>query len=502
MKPRILFGALFHETHTFLSSPTVWEDLEIARGYGLLAKEHDESPTAGFLQAAREFGWEVVQTIGALALPSGPVADAAFERYWTEFADRARPALAAGVDALFLVLHGAMATPSIDDVEGEFLSRLRGLPGAADLPLFGVLDLHANVSRRMCGLANALVTYRKNPHTDGKFTALRAARLLQRCLQSGKIPRMVWCRVPIVWAPPGTGTQTDPMLSLTLLAEKIEAADPSIWAYNVAAGFSFADTPETGLTLSVVTAGSAEAARRQLQTGADLAWKLRERGVVSYPGVEEVLASLPPDHAGPVLLVEPADNIGAGAPGDGTGIVRALVARGSRNSLVALNDPRAVERLASWAPGSTGRLPLGGRGWPLDPGPLELEVTLVSRGSGAFRLEDAQSHLASMSGSSYGLGPCAVVRAGGVTILLTSRKTPPFDLGQFRSQGIDPEKFGIIGVKAAVAHRRAYDPIARASFFVDTPGPCSSNLAQFPYRRLRRPVYPLDPITVPVLTFA
>jgi len=124
---------------------------------------------------------------------------------------------------------------------------------------------------------------------------------------------MTWCPVPILWAPPGTGTQTNPMLSLTLLAEKVETMDPSIWACNVAAGFSFADTPESGLTLSVVTVGPADAARKHLQIGADLAWRLRDSGAVNYPGVEAVLEALPPGQGGPVLLVEPADNIGAGA---------------------------------------------------------------------------------------------------------------------------------------------------------------------------------------------
>ena len=80
------------------------------------------------------------------------------------------------------------------------------------------------------------------------------------------------------------------------------------------------------------------------------------------------------------------------------------------------------------------------------------------------------------------MGPSAVVRIDGVTVLLTSRRTPPFDLGQLRSQGIIPEKLTAIGVKAAVAHRRAYDPIARGSYTVATPGPCSSALANIPYR--------------------
>jgi microcystin degradation protein MlrC len=501
MKPRILFGGLFHETHTFLPQVTRWADFEVTLGADILAKLGDESPTAGFLEEAQRFGWDVVPTADARAMPSGPVEDAAFGRFWAEFERRARPALAAGVDAIFLVLHGAMATQSVEDVEGELLARVRALPGAAGLPLFGVLDLHGNISARMCGLANGFVAYRKNPHTDAKAAAMRAAGLLQRCLSSGRVPRMNWCRVPVLWAPPGTGTQTDPMRALTRLAEDSEAGDPAIWACNVMAGFSFADTAETGVTLSTVSDGDAATARRHLEAVARLAWTQREQGVVNYPSVDEVLARIGPAPSGPVLLVEPADNIGGGAPGDGTGVLRAMLAHGVARGLVAINDPQAVSRLADVALGSTARLAIGGRGWQLDPGPVELDLTLVSRSNGEFHLEDARSHLASMHGTHIQMGPCAVVRHAGLTILLTSRKTPPFDLGQYRSQGIEPREFGLIGVKAAVAHRQAYDPIAAASYFVDTPGPCSSNLASFPYRRLRRPVFPLDAIAEPEFIF-
>ena len=126
-------------------------------------------------------------------------------------------------------------------------------------------------------------------------------------------------------------------------------------------------------------------------------------------------------------------------------------------------------------------------------------VWLARRSDGRFELEDRESHLASMCGVRIDMGPCAVVRAAGVTILLTSKKTPPFDLGQLRSQGIEPERLSVIGVKAAVAHRRAYDRIVKASFTVATPGPCSSDLLSFPYRHVRRPIDPLDDIASPAV---
>ena len=502
MKPRILFAAVFHETHTFLAERTTWADFEVARGAEILAKEGDGSPTDGFLAAARRFGWEVVPTISVMGLAGGPVEDAVFDDFWREFVERAAPELSRGVDAIFLVLHGAMSTQSIADVEGTFLALLRALPGAETVPIFGTLDLHANVSERMCALANGLLTYRKNPHTDARVTAGGAAELLQRCLLTAHTPRMCWCRVPMVLTPPATGTQSDPMLSLTQLAQSIEADDPAIWAYNVAAGFSFGDTPESGLTLSVVTDAAPEVVRGQLQAGADLAWRLRSCGAVTYPTPDAVLSSVPSDPRGPILLIEPADNIGGGAPGDGTGILRALITHRAERALVALNDPQSVARLKNVPRGRSARLAIGGRGWRMDMGPLEVEATLLSRGSGAFRFEDPTNHLASATGSGFDMGPCAVVRTAGVTVLLTSHKTPPFDLGQFRSQGLDPENFKWIGIKAAVGHRQAYDPICAASYYVDTPGPCSNNLALLPYRHLRRPVYPLDPIEVPEYLYA
>lgn len=495
MKPRVLFAGLFHETHTFIEEVTRWADFDVATGEAVFDKRGDASPTDGFLEEAQAQGFDVIPTLDARATPSGTVTDETFETFWHKFELHARPALAAGVDALFLVLHGAMVTPSHPDVEGEFLSRIRALPGAANLPVFGVLDLHANVTARMCSLANGLVAYRENPHTDAKQAAQRATALLARCLRENRIPRMVWARPPLMWAPPGTGTDIDPMLSLKIFANKLETLQREVWACNIAPGFSFADTPQTGLTISLVTTAPREAAHAHLETGARLAWSLRQRGDIRYPSVEKIVAQLqpPPAGAGPVLLVEPADNIGGGAPGDGTAILRALLAHRIDRALVVINDPISVAALADAAPGDSRPLEIGGRGSRLDAGPVSVDATLVSKSSGSFELEDKQSHLASMSGTRFEMGNCAVVRCGGVTILLTSKKTPPFDLGQLRSQGLEPRQFAVIGVKAAVAHRRAYDPIAHASFYVDTPGPCSSDLVRFPWRHLVRPVWPLDP---------
>jgi microcystin degradation protein MlrC len=110
---------------------------------------------------------------------------------------------------------------------------------------------------------------------------------------------------------------------------------------------------------------------------------------------------------------------------------------------------------------------------------------------GRYRIE-GRDHFAALYGREVHMGRCAVVRSGGVRVLLNERKTPPGDLAQLRSQGLTPEAQRIIVAKSAVAFRGSYGPIAAEIYAVDTPGLCSADLSRFPYRKLARPIYPLD----------
>src|SRR4051794_2947023 len=175
---RIILAGLFHETHTFVDGTTGLRDFAIAHGDELLRRKGDGSPMGGFLETAERFGWKVIHTVDMRASPSGMVEDEVVETWWREFSQRAGEPLREGVDAIYLVLHGAMVSQSHEDVEGELLERIRGMQGAERVPIFGVFDLHAHFTARMAGHANCLVAYRENPHTDGCAMAVHAAELL------------------------------------------------------------------------------------------------------------------------------------------------------------------------------------------------------------------------------------------------------------------------------------------------------------------------------------
>lgn len=493
---RVLIAGIFHETHTFLDGVTGLDEFHALRGEEFFSAIGDASPLAGVMETARDLGWDVVPGIDCRATPSAIVEDAVVEDWWEELEPIAINAAAEGLAAIYLVLHGAMTSQSIPDVEGDVLSRLRSIPGLETVPIGGVTDLHANFTPLMAQHSNALVTYRRNPHSDAKEVAAHAARLLDRIVTTGLAPRTLFAHPRIMWPPTGTATADEPMRSLEARARQIEAEGEGVLAVNVHAGFSFADTPETGASFSIVTTGDREIALSYLDELCQMAIDARGKGNVVDPPIHEVMPLvrelLSQPGKGPIILVEPSDNIGGGAPGDGVGVLRVLVEQGIENSAVVINDPKAVASIADLAPGATRTLSIGGKGSRLSGGPIELEVELVSTSDGRFTLEDPQSHLASLTGLHIDMGPSAVVRHAGISILLTTNKTPPMDLGQLRSQGIVPEEKAVIAVKAAVAHRQAYDPITRASFNVGTPGPCASELRGLPFHLVKRSIYPLD----------
>lgn len=491
-RKRVLAAGLCHKTNRFLRGRTTLEDFEVSRGEELLKAEGCADPLAGVLEVARDRDWEIVPAVGVRAAPGATVADAVVELFWAEFRAVADKEMGEGVDGVFLLFHGVMVSESSDDVEGEILRRIRGIGHLSDAPICGVMDPHANFTEAMARQSDGLIAYRENPPADAREAARDAALLLDGLMQTEDRPATVWDHPPIMWPPSGTATDTGPMRVLEGRARGIEAHSPDVLAVNVLAGFPFSDVPEAGVSFSAVTTGDLELARASLRELNVIASSLRGAGNPPLMPLEEAMARLWGHREGPVLLVEPSDNVEAGAPGDATHLLRAFVEYGVPDSGVVINDPQTVTVLEDVRPGERRKVVVGGKSGEIGVEPLPLEVEVVSRSDGRFEPEAVGSRLTSTFGKEVDMGPCAVVRHGGTTILLTSRRTPPFDLGQWRSQGVDPEKLFVIGVKAAVEHRPAYGPIARASYAVDLPGPCAENLRRLPFERVSRPVYPLD----------
>lgn len=180
---RVLLARLFHQTNTFIRGRTSLEDFEIRRGVDMLQATDDVSPLAGVLGVAQQEDWELLPTLDVRATPGATVADAVVDLFWAEFRAVADAAEAEGVDGVFLLMHGAMVSESLTDIEGEILRRIRGIEHLSDAPICGVFDLHANFTEAMARQSDGLISCRTNPPTDAKEAAKDAALLLDTLME-------------------------------------------------------------------------------------------------------------------------------------------------------------------------------------------------------------------------------------------------------------------------------------------------------------------------------
>jgi len=494
----VLFGGLFHETHTFLSQTTTIADFEVMalhRGQAAItANLGNASPSDGFLSHALTQGWTVLPTIQMAAMPGGKVADAVVALFREAFFAGLEQHMAE-LDGIYLVLHGAMVSQSSDDVEGELLADVQAALRKAgrDIPVVAVLDLHANVSQAMVDNSTALRAYRENPHSDARDAAVAAAVLLGQSM-NGVAMAQVHLPTRYVLPPTGVGSASDPMKAVLAAARAIEGRDPAILNINVMAGYAYSDIADCGFSLSCVTTGDVAVAKDYLH---GLVALLETHLAAGYPREDDLATALAradalPAGTGPILLIEAADNIGGGTPGDATGVLGPLLAAGRMGVMAAIADAGAVKSCEAAGIGGTVDIAIGAKTDTHHGEPVRFRGVVRNLTDGRFALENPKSHLASMLGTHADMGPCAVVENEQAIILLSTRKMPPMDIGQLHSQGLDPRQASYIVVKAAVSHRDAYNPIARASFYVDSPGLCTSNLKRLPYSKLKHKMIALN----------
>jgi microcystin degradation protein MlrC len=286
----------------------------------------------------------------------------------------------------------------------------------------------------------------------------------------------------------GQDTDRKPMLSLMKAARDAERRRGML-SVSLMAGFPYADVPEMGPAVIAVADADRAGARAIADELAGGMWKFRKELYVAGHRPEEAVRIAHVLDCRPVVLVDLGDNVGGGSAGDGTVLLAELLRQGARDAVVTLYDPEAARAAIEAGPGGPFDREVGGRVDRLHGDPVRVRGVVRSVHDGKW-VEDKARH----GGRRFNdQGPTAVVETEGRNlVVLNSLRTPPFSLGQLTSLGIEPERQTILVVKAAVAHKAAYGPIAAALVEVDTPGLTAIDPARFTYRRRRRPLYPLD----------
>ena len=492
-KKRIAIGGLLHETHGFAPTPTALADFQETWYTGkalMTALEGTRSCLGGMMEGiggAKEH-WQLLPTFYAAAMPAGLVTATAYKALVRTLTSSLEDVLP--IDGLLLHLHGAMMSETAADAEMDILGRVRHIVGP-DVPIVTVLDMHGNVNPEMAAITDVLLAYDTNPHVDLFARGRESVAALASCLNDQICPVTVVRHPELLLAPQFTDTDELPLSAVHARAREMEQ-DDRVVAISILGGFAYADTPWTGPSVIVVTDDEYTLAEELAAELCDLF--MSHRGAAIFQGlspaqaVEQALQTA----SGPTILVDSADNIGGGSPGDGTAALQALLAARVQEGTVVIADPEAAALCHAAGPGARLTLTVGAKTDRWHGQPVEVAGEVMAVSDGVYPCELKEHHFAAFYGDTLDMGPTAWFRVEGVNLVLNARKTPPFDLAQLRGIGIEPEAQRMIVVKAAVAYRTAYLPIATDVIEMDTPGLCTSNLARFEYKQLRRPVYPLD----------
>ncbi len=488
---KIAIGGIIHETNTFAPDRTgieAFAQQSLCEGDAVLQRMRD-TPTSlgGSIEGLAQAGYLPVPLLYAAATPSGTVTRDAYEALVGNLLARLRALQP--VDGVLLSLHGAMVAEGIDDCEGDILARIRAVVGSG-CPIVSTLDMHGNVSPAMLANSDTLVAFDQNPHLDTYERGFEAAAILRRIIDSGLRPTAAYAHPPLLLSALTTWTEQPPLRPMHERAQEMER-DPRVVNVSILGGFAYADTPFSGVSAIVTTDNDpalAEAFAREL---AQIAWDHRTAAGYKGLAVDDAMRRALNAPRGPVVLADVGDNIGGGTPGDGTVLLQALIDAGAHDAVVVITDPEAVAHAVQVGTGAQIEMLVGGKcdTWH---GKSVWLIGVVERLTDGRYCVEGKDHFAQLYGRDVNMGRCAVVRCGGVRVLLNERKTPPGNLAQLRSQGIAPEAQRIIVVKSAVAFRGSYGPIAAEIYEVDTPGLCGADLSRFTYQKLARPIYPLD----------
>ena len=485
---RIAIGGFAQESQSFSPVPGSWDHFgpgAILRGDEMPAQQGIRDELGGALAVTQAQNVNIAALLYARASSSaGPMRQDVFDTILGELLERLRGV--GPVDGVLLVLHGALVTEEMDDGTGAILRAMRETIGA-DTPLVGTLDLHANVTDQMVRQSTALVGFHTAPHVDLYETGQRGMNLLIQASAGRVRPSMGLALLPMLL--PGEAARTDagPLADVMAQAEKL-ATNGGVLDVSVFSVQPWLDVRDVGCSVLVIADGDVDIAQREADRLASAFWARRHDFTVDLVPMGEAVARALASDVGPFVLADSADAPSSGAPGDSTALLRALLdAQPKRDCLLNIVDPPAVAALVEAGVGEDVTLTVGGRYAPAfyEPVTVTGRVKLLSDG-------DFVQKGAGFRGSTIRRGRTAVLQIGHIHLVVMERPCRQWEPGLYRSVGLEPADAQIVQVKSPAAFRAEYEPLAAEIMIIDAPGTCSPDLRSLPFRRVRRPLFPLD----------
>ena len=486
---RLFAATLATETNTFSPLPTsmaAYRD-----GVFLRPGEHPDDTalmcTAPLFVARRRAaaeGFTLIEGSCFAASPAGTTNRADYETMRDEILEQVRAALP--LDGVLLGLHGAMVAHGYEDVEGDIVERVRGIVGAGCV--IGVeLDPHCHLTVKRVSMSDVIVLYKEFPHTDVVERAEDLLTLVLRTIRGEIKPVMSLydCRQV------GSYPTTLPLMRAFVDRTAAMEGTGGVLGVSIAHCFPYGDVPEmSGRVLVVVDGDKGLADRLATEIGEEFV-AMRGKTAPEYLSPTDAIAAARGVNGAPVVMADPADNAGGGAPTDNTTILRAMIDAGVEDAALGpIWDPVAVRLCFDAGLGASFPLRFGGKTGPASGQPVDAVVTVTG-----LSRDCAQS----FGPTQVKLGDCACVTLGGIAVVLITNRTQALGLELFRNVGVEPTEKKMLVVKSTNHFHAAFGPIAARVLYVESDGPLPRRYETIPFTRVQRPIWPLDAQTTPGL---
>ena len=490
---RIAVGRLYHESNTFSSLLTTVGDFTSPASFGGMAVGEQvlqwtdrQDEITGFIDVLGEQSdIEIVPLINAGTVPSGLVTDDAVALLERTLRDQLNQV--GKLDGVCWSTHGAISGQSIDDLDGYFLQVLRDAIGA-QTPVVVALDCHAVVTELMLRHCTAVTAFRTHPHTDQVETGRRAARMLIDVLHGRTKPVVHSRRLPMLFT--DSGTEQGPLKDIfdTMIAWDDK---PGVIACSLCPAFPYQDVPGQGWTALAVTDDDDALAGHLARELAQIVWAARHELLPkSMLTPRQAIQKAVEVDGCPVIITDPADNTGGGAPGDTTTMLSTLIDhRHEVDGLILahLPDELAIEQVADARVGDHVKVRIGAKRDTIFSSPLSIEGRIECVTQGAIADEGGFSGEPTIE-----IGRTLCISIDNVRIVLTQRPIMGPQPSLYRKVNLEPFDAKIVSVKSGIGYFVTYGHVAKAMIRADCPGAVSPNVRHFDFKRIKRPMFPLD----------
>ncbi len=490
---RIAVGGISHETSSFSKVRTTLAHFE--SGFGLFRGSEiirrftgANICTGGFIDGAKDCGFEVVPLLWGFAYPSGLIVREDYESLKREFLDRLRQAGSEGgpIDGVLLDLHGAMVVEGIDDGDGDFIEAVRNFMGS-QTPVIVTFDLHGNHTQRRVDAATAIIGFDTYPHIDMSERGREAAELMVRTIRGEVRPVMSLCQIPLFWNTPTQVTAHPPMNEVMQRVHDLEARS-GILSVTLATGFPWSDVPDVGASVIVVADESEALAKSTAEELASWVWENRERWYHPPMSVRNAIREGEQLGRFPIVLADHADNTGGGSPGDSTEILRTFIELELTDALILyIVDPEVAQQAHTAGVGQRITVEMGGKSDPIQGPPVSMNVEVMAISKGDFTYDGPM-----YAGLTGNMGCSAWLKQDGVSVVVVTAHEQPLGPAFAKTLGIDCRLMKYIAVKSAAHFRASFEPFAGTIFNVDAQAIHTHDFKRLFYRKRTRPMFPVE----------